>query len=119
MDFEFTETNGRKIAELVSDGIVISTAQDAIDLIANAAYQGASHILLHQHNLAPEFFDLKTGLAGEILQKYTNYRMGLVIIGTFDLDKSESLRAFILECNRGSQVAFMPSKTAALAKLAP
>jgi hypothetical protein len=117
MNLEFIEINGLKVAEVGSAGVAINTTQDALDLIADAGYQGASHIILHENNLGPGFFDLKTGMAGEILQKFTNYRMGLVIIGDFDKFESESLRAFITECNRGRQIAFVPDKNAALAKI--
>jgi hypothetical protein len=82
-----------------------------------AGYEGASHVLLHEKNLMPEFFDLKSGVAGEILQKFTNYRMGLLVIGDFDKVESRSLRAFIEEANRGTQAAFVPSREAALVSL--
>ena len=109
--------SGHKIAEVVSDNVVINTAQDALDLMADARYQGADCLILHEKQLPAEFFDLKTGMAGEILQKYTNYRMRLAIIGAFEFE-SESLKAFMLESNRGRQVAFVPDREAALAKLA-
>lgn len=117
MNLKFIEANGVKIAEVVSDGVAINTTQDALDLIANAWYQGASHVILHENSLRPAFFDLKTGMAGEILQKFTNYHMGLVIIGDFDKFESESLKAFIIECNRGRQIAFVSDKDAALTKI--
>ena len=119
MELELTETNGLTIAEAVSAGIVVATVQDAVDLIGNAAYLGADYTLLHERHLGPEFFDLKTGLAGEVLQKYANYRMGLVVIGDFDAIGSESLRALIRECNRGGRIAFVPDRDAALARIAP
>lgn len=118
MQLRFTETAGHRVAEIVSAGTVISTAQDALDLIGTTGYEGASHILLNENQLAPEFFDLRTGLAGEILQKLVNYRMNLIIIGAFEELESESLRAFINEANRGTQLAFVTSKAAALARLA-
>jgi len=88
-----------------------------LDLLADAQYQGADCLILHEKHLPAAFFDLKTGLAGETLQKYTNYRMKLVIIGAFALE-SESLKALVLESNRGRQVAFSSDKEVALAKAA-
>ncbi len=52
------------------------------------------------------FYDLKTQIAGEILQKYANYRVKLAIVGDFEKYTSNSLKAFILECNRGNQIFF-------------
>ena len=107
--------SGCKMAEVVSDNVVINTVQDALDLIATAQYQGADCLILREEHLPAEFFDLKTGLAGKILQKYANYRMKLVVIGKFDFE-SESIKAFMAENNRGRQVAFVPDRAAALAK---
>jgi hypothetical protein len=118
VDLNYIEANGHTIAEAVSGEAMIHTVQDALDLLATAGYEGASHVLLHEKNLMPGFFDLKSGLAGEILQKFTNYRMGLIIIGDFGKVESGSLRAFIEEANRGRQAAFVPSREAALARLA-
>ena len=119
MELKRVEAGKEQIAEVVAEGVVIRTVQDALDLLATANYRdGATCLLLEQQHLLPEFFDLKTGIAGEILQKYTNYGMKLVIIGDFAEVPSKSLSAFILESNRGKQVAFMPNREAALAHIA-
>src|SRR6187549_3674319 len=34
-------------------------------------------LLIDESQLGPDFFDLRTGLAGEVLQKFTNYRVRL------------------------------------------
>jgi len=36
--------------------------------------------MLDEKDLSADFFDLRTGLAGEVLQKFTNYRARLAII---------------------------------------
>lgn len=118
MDLKLTETNGATVAEPVSNDAVIATVREALDLIATAGWQGATHVLLHEAHLAPAFFDLRSGLAGEILQKATNYGMGVLIVGDFAAHPSESLQAFIRESNRGRQVAFVADREAALRKVA-
>ena len=37
-------------------------------------------LLLDESRLGPAFFDLTTGLAGEVFQKFTNYRVRLAIV---------------------------------------
>ncbi len=37
-------------------------------------------LLLDESQLGPDFFDLTTGLAGEVFQKFTNYRVRLAIV---------------------------------------
>ncbi len=111
------EANKQKIAEIVADGIVVNDERDALDIMANAGYAGARGIILHAANLNPDFFELRTGIAGEILLKFTNYQMKLAIIGEFDKFESKSLTAFITESNRGNLIFFMPDREAALTRL--
>jgi Domain of unknown function (DUF4180) len=37
-------------------------------------------LLMDETHLGPDFFDLRTGLAGEIFQRFTNYRVRLAIV---------------------------------------
>jgi Domain of unknown function (DUF4180) len=107
-----------RAAEVVADEPVIRTVQDALDLMAAAAEQDVHKIVLNEHQLSPEFFELRTGLAGEVLQKFVNYGVELSIIGDFAQRESRALQAFILECNRGGPLSFTPSLEAGLARLA-
>lgn len=107
MEIKLIEINNTTIAEVVSDTILISTTQEAVDLMMNCAYQGAGSLLLYEHNLAPEFFDLKTKLAGDILQKFSTYQLRLAIIGNFAKYSSKSLRDFIFESNKAGRILFL------------
>jgi hypothetical protein len=69
MNIIITGEDGTGLAQVQSDEMVITSVQDALDLMANCGYQGANRIIVHERNLTPAFFDLKTGVAGEILQK--------------------------------------------------
>lgn len=102
------------IAELVSDTLLIHTEDDALQLFMDLAYQGADKIILHEHQLTPGFFKLSTRLAGGILQKCSNYKIRLAIIGAFDQYQSQSLADFIRESNRGRTVCFMSTIEEAL-----
>ena len=35
--------------------------------------------MLDEKDLSPDFFDLKTGLAGQVLQKFVSYRTKLAV----------------------------------------
>ena len=117
MSLTFIEADGLSLAELAPEAEVIDGVQQALDLMAEAAFQGARGLLIHEAHLPPAFFDLSTRLAGDILQKFAQYQMKLAIIGDFDKYPSKSLKAFIAESNRGSQIFFVKSKEAALEKL--
>ena len=117
MTQQIIENNNQKIAEIVSEQIEINNVQDFLDWMASASYEGAASLIVHEQNFNPEFFDLKTKLAGDILQKAVNYRMKIAIVGDFSQSNSNSLQAFIRECNRGQQIFFVPDRETAVIKL--
>ncbi|QBA21598.1 DUF4180 domain-containing protein [Chryseobacterium indologenes] len=108
------EINSIKIAEIISEDIIIRSAQDGLDLMGNIYYQGFDKVILYEKNITPEFFDLKTKIAGEILQKFSNYRIGLAIVGDFSKYESKSMRDFIFESNKTNHINFVPSLEDAL-----
>jgi hypothetical protein len=109
-----TNIIGIKTAEILPGSIIISSPEDILDIMVNAGYNGSDKIIIHKNCLHPDFFDLKTGLAGEILQKFSNYRMKLAIIGDFSVLKSKSLKDFIRESNNRGIISFVDSLDKAL-----
>ena len=79
--------NNTKIAEVLSETTIINKIEDGLDLLGNLYYQGFDKIVIHEKNITPAFFDLKTGIAGEILQKFSTYRVRLAIVGDFSKSK--------------------------------
>ena len=117
MELKIFEVNQQKIAEIESKQLVINDERDALDIMADASYQEAMSVILYETNLNPAFFELQTGLAGEILLKFTNYRMKLAVIGEFEKYKSNSLQAFMSESNKGNQIFFVPDRESAIVRL--
>ena len=112
-----TTDNNIKIAEITDKNIRIATPDDALDLFANLDEPSCNRIVVRESNLNNDFFDLKTKIAGEILQKFSNYKVKLAIIGDFTKYKSRSLQDFIRESNRGRTVFFADDLDSALSKL--
>jgi hypothetical protein len=119
MNFSITDYKGCQIAEVIADEIVIKSVQDALDLMADCGYQGAIGMIIREEQISPDFFDLQTRLAGEILQKFSNYRMKLAIIGDFSKYPGNSLRDFIYESNKSGRIFFVASIEEARNKLVP
>ena len=114
MNIKTHHINGQKIAEIITDEIIFKNTEDGLDLLGNLSYQGFDKIIIHQKNIIPAFFDLKTKIAGDILQKFTQYQMPLLIIGDFSTFNSKSLNDFIYESNKGKHVNFVTSQLEAL-----
>ena len=117
MNIEITNHDGIFMAELLADDVAINDVQDALDIMANAAYAGAERLIIHEKNIIADFFDLKTGIAGEILQKFSTYNMPLAIVGDFSKYTSKSLRDFIYESNKMGRVNFVQNVEEAKEKL--
>lgn len=103
------EIKDAKIAEITSDLLLIKAPEDGLDLLGNIYYQGFHKMIIHEKSITPDFFDLKSGIAGEILQKFSNYRMPLAIVGDFTQYESKSINDFIRESNQRKQVIFVDS----------
>jgi len=103
------DINGIDIARVISDNVEINSIQDALDLMADCSYQGARKIIIHESNVIPDFFDLKTGIAGDMLQKFSTYNVELAIIGDFSKYPGKSLKDFIYESNKAGKINFVNS----------
>lgn len=114
MNIEVHQVENKKFAELRASGTVIHSTEDVMNLMGDLYYQGYDGLILHEGQVTPAFFDLKTKMAGEILQKFSNYRFPLVLIGDFSKFPSQSLQDFIRESNKGRQVNFVPTFSEAL-----
>ena len=117
MKIETHTMEDTEIAEIISDIPIINSAEDGLDLLGNLYYQGFDSIIIQENNITPDFFDLKNGIAGEILQKFSNYRVQLAIVGNFSKYSGKSLHDFIYESNKGGQIHFVNSVSEALVKL--
>jgi len=115
--FKFHIINNKTIAELTDKNFIINEVQDALDLMADLGSQGYDRMIICERNLAKDFFDLKTGLVGEILQKFSNYKVKLAIVGDFSKYTSKSLRDSIRESNRGKMIFFAEDLQSALLRL--
>jgi len=114
---EFNEIDGMGIIAIEADELLIKTAEDGIDLLGNIYYQGYDKVIITKVQITPDFFELKNGMAGEILQKFSNFRVRLVIIGDFSRTGSKSLDDFIRESNKGKLINFLFTKEEAINRL--
>jgi hypothetical protein len=101
--------HGIQVFEVPADGSVIETERQATDILGEARSHDAKLVILPAVRLAPAFFQLRTGLAGAIVQKFVTYQMKLAIVGVIPAEalQSTALQAFMKESNRGHDIWFI------------
>jgi hypothetical protein len=89
-----------------AEGPLLSSDADALGAIHDA---GADWVAVPVARLDPAFFDLSSGVAGDVVQKFVNYGLRLAVVGDISepLERSGALRDFVRESNRGRQVWFV------------
>jgi Domain of unknown function (DUF4180) len=71
-------TERAKILIAADSGLRLQSAQDISDVVG--ACFDTSGLILQESDLAPAFFDLRSGLLGELFQKFTNYKLRLAMV---------------------------------------
>lgn len=100
MDHIVKSANDRKFVE-AAYGFYLSDEQNALDIAAYCWEHETENLLLNHSNLPDEFFNLRTGLAGAVLQKFSNYRIRAAAV--VDPGKiSGRFSELVRELNRGS-----------------
>ena len=118
MNIGYLHNKGTGIAVVSGEGVEILVVQSALDLAMTVKYEtGAASIVIDKKLVCGDFFILSTGLAGEILQKFTNYQVKMAIYGDFTGYTSKPLKDFIYESNKGSNFFFVATKEEAIQKL--
>lgn len=108
MNITIKQKNKFEIAVVNSQEVLITDVQSALDFMATISYDtGCYRITINKSAIVEEFFDLKTRLAGEVLQKFVNYNVKLAIVGDFSVYSSKSLKDFIYESNKGKHIFFV------------
>ncbi|MFJ8847094.1 DUF4180 domain-containing protein [Streptomyces cyaneofuscatus] len=112
--------HGTAVLACSPDGPSIATVQDALDQLIGPAFQGAEVVAVPAERLDDRFFDLSTGVAGAILQKFSNYRLRLVVVGdiTRHLAASSALPDLVREANQGRDIWFVADLDALAVRLA-
>lgn len=110
MKIEIIKTDKHSLAHIVGDEVLIRDADTAMDLLMSAKYEtGCSAVVISKELVTETFFELRTKLAGEILQKCVNYHIQLAIYGDFSGYQSKALKDFIYESNHGNDIWFLGS----------
>ena len=102
--------------------IVFEPAEPGAPLDPNQAVtacieSGADALLLDQKALTPDFFDLSSGVAGNLVQRLQNYGIRMAAVVPSTAAHSRAFQEFAMEANTGSRFRFFPTREDAIAWL--
>lgn len=112
--------NAIKIHTDVGDYIIcqpgsglISTERDILDLLSYGYGMDQIRLIVHSIDLHPDFFNLKTGLLGNIFLKLSNYRVKTAFIVEMNKIESERFHELIYEHKRSREIRFFENLASA------
>lgn len=94
--------NGKYIEVFVFE-TPAKSGSHAMDLISLCAENDAELLMLHEAALPQGFFELRTGAAGELLQKLSNYRIKTAVIISPIVALQDRFKEMMFEVNRSTQ----------------
>ena len=114
------ELHGTHVLICAENGPPLASERDANDFLGAAWAAEATMVAIPVARLDPAFFQLATRLAGEVAQKFVNYRIRLAIVGDISPQcaQSKALRDFVHESNQGQALWFVRDIAALDARLA-
>lgn len=101
MNSKIMERDGQKYLYLAPGGKPIETEQDGMELLSLCFEHGTQRLLIGEGRLSEAFYQLRTGVAGAVLQKFTLYHIKAAVL----LDARDAVgkfREFLSESNRGT-----------------
>ncbi len=98
---QINKQNGKTYIAGLPEQSLILNERDAVDVIGFCGEHEAVGIVLFPKNLPADFFELKSGKLGAILQKFVNYYLKVALVLSPEFVKGR-FKEFSAESNRGS-----------------
>ncbi len=102
INFKLVEVEDLKYIEVYSCTEPIKTEQDALELIAVCGECGTNLLMLHSEAVSEDFYTLRTGVAGKVLQKFVNYYIKLALVVPDERFNTGKFKEMVSEPNRGN-----------------
>ena len=103
MNIQVVENPTNRYVECLVDDERIENEQDALDLVAQCGEHQVYRLLLHGESLSDDFYHLKTGLAGAVLLKFSNYSLKVATVLTHEKVGQGYFSEMVLEANRSNR----------------
>ncbi len=102
MNYRVVKKNNKKYIECISVDKQLYSERDVLDFIGICVENDIYKLVLHGGMLSEDFFNLKTGLAGMVLQKFINYHVKVAVILENEEKFNDRFREMIMESNKGN-----------------
>jgi DNA-binding PadR family transcriptional regulator len=109
MNYKIIENKNTKYIEVFSCETPVKTEQDALELVALCGENDTNLLMIHDEALSEDFFKLKTGVAGAVLQKFINYSVKAAIIIPDQSRLGPKFMELVSEANKGNQYRIFAS----------
>ena len=118
MNVRVAENDSQIFLEGTPGTRLIQAPDEVLDIIGSCFEHNTRSVMLYAENLTEQFFDLSSGEAGEILQKFRNYHIRVAVV----LPKDESrltgkFREMAAEENKADYIRFFEDRDSAEAWL--
>ena len=102
MDTKLVVTDGQTYLECTPNEWQVQSEGDALDMVAACIENDISLLMLHAGSLSDDFYRLRTGLAGAVLQKFTDYHIRVAAVIPLELASQGRFGEMVVEANRGN-----------------
>jgi PadR family transcriptional regulator, regulatory protein AphA len=102
MNYQVIEKDHKKYVRWAGTKALVSTEKDALSLCVACMESKTNLLMLDAKALSEDFFLLRTGLAGQVLQKFTNYQVKAALIITKDQILNVRFKELLSELNKGN-----------------
>lgn len=109
MKYNVIGTGGSKYIEVITTDTPLRSEQDALGLISLSFEHESPYLFIHDDALSEDFFKLRTGVAGMMLQKFTNYHIKTAVITTNQLINEGRFQELMKESNKGDHFRVLDS----------
>jgi len=99
---------GLRVLMCATEGVTLADG-GFDDLLSSALGHRVDMLVLPVERLGEGFLDLRTGIAGAVLQKLVNYRLRAAVVGDVShaSERSTAWRDFVREADRGKTCWFV------------
>lgn len=110
MSMKVMEKNGVVFVEGLKNVQIIAAESDALEVLGYCGQYRTQRVMLHKDNLSDDFFNLRTCLAGFVLQKFMNYQVKAAAVLPPELEHNDRFKEMVLETNTSTQFRVFTSR---------